>query len=370
MNQKHLSQSGGRPTGFTLVEIMTVTVIILVLAMLIFAGITSIGQKSVFTKCASVAKSIGTATKTYANDWQGWLNPNGDAFPAALNYPLYDLSSLLGAYNTYRSLTRGVNDFRCPADPSPRLMRSGYETSYQVSSFFIGKNLMRLPGKTVLLHEMVDSHPSRGRMGGTYLYSDLSCELSGQTQNSMPGLVSRWWDGTTGPVGKELARLVWSGDLVHLQSERLWILPTIYHMNPPAGRAIGDRIDNWNLLDNSGNPVSSEPNTVFGRWDGYLDFPSSGAWTIDAAALTPGVVSIQADCDGDGTLELVTPLGTARSATANIGQAGRYKVRFEYQKTVITTTLHEFRFCWQGPGGNPPRETIPLRRIWHIPYQD
>lgn len=110
-----------RRKAFTLVEVLTVIVIISILAAILFPAIGWMRNRSTHTVCADNIHQLGEAEHLYANDHDGWAPPattaaNGfliqfDADPAAVAASPAVLRNALAPY------IKSQDVWFCPGDP-------------------------------------------------------------------------------------------------------------------------------------------------------------------------------------------------------------------------------------------------------------
>jgi len=77
-----------RHAGFSLVEILVVTVIIALLIALLMPALQKARHQANWVKCQSNLRQIGVELLVYANSWRGWMYPPGlRSAPPQENWP-------------------------------------------------------------------------------------------------------------------------------------------------------------------------------------------------------------------------------------------------------------------------------------------
>ncbi|MBI3192621.1 MAG: type II secretion system protein, partial [Pedosphaera parvula] len=312
------------PKGFTLIELMVVITIISILAALIVPALQRAQATAMAANCMARAKAIAATIASYAPSWDGWTNPDRDAFVKELGYKLNTEQGYYGeAAGWYDPNTNPPNqselyasrikDVRCPTDPKPNINRHGIPQSYVVTSTFAGGNIMShigavsppkpsvqpasLSGGSIVqvgmtadqilaVKEAGKRHPSGRTLGGVetieghYVFADLHATL-GYAGPSIPGLKARaWHQGGPGNIkGVAESKLktpdyetVWT---TQMGGDGKWL----YVLNQlPAGGS------DWNISHsdsqgwNWGGWGQRWPLTFCWRWDGVCKFPKTGVY--------------------------------------------------------------------------------------------
>lgn len=140
--------------------------------------------KSQLATCMSRAQSIARGIRNYGSEWNGWFNPDRDYYVKMAGYRLsteqgYDASD-----------AERVEDFCCPADPSPRRNRHGYRSSYRPNTVFSGSSLVSTMPPVV--YETRRNHTEGNRLKGVYVLADMRVQL-GYDGPPIPGLKLEMW---------------------------------------------------------------------------------------------------------------------------------------------------------------------------------
>ncbi|MBI2191875.1 MAG: hypothetical protein HYU36_07820 [Planctomycetes bacterium] len=341
-----------------MVEFLAVALIIGLFSALIVKGMEVMSAKSKLLECSSKVKSIAQAVETYSNNWGGWTPPNGHQYPSLFMLPVFGESPFV------QGVANGAKDFICPVSGDPqstRYITTGYKSSYQLASSYIGFNRMAASRSVVVVaNDIAKRHASGKSKGAVYALSNGSQDLSGGSAKQpkyMPGLLSRWWNVggyNPAPAGYPAVELVWSENLARQYEDGLGFLPRgTYDPITPAVNAIAD----WDLS------TANEPDNVMGRWEGFLDFPSAGAWTISVRCDNSGGFGVDDNEDG------VVSVGERRGPTAGptdypfvLATPGRHAVEFYFFEGAAT---HFFEFSWTGPGF--PKAVIAVNFMSHMP---
>ena len=180
--------------GFTLIELMVVVVIIALLAALVIPALQMAQAHSMARNCLSRARSIAGAVSAYATAWEGWTNRDPDHYVKSFGYRLrsdrgyfgedpgtwvsaQSSSGPLKAESESESYAQKGKDFRCQADPVPRLTRHAIPSSYHVYAAFAGKNVMGLSSasnRILVVREAHKRHPlDSDNMERHYVFADL-----------------------------------------------------------------------------------------------------------------------------------------------------------------------------------------------------
>lgn len=104
-----------RSNGFTLVELLTVLVVIALLAAIITPRYLAARDNSTFTACSQNLKNVATALQTYAND-------NSQTYPSSLSQLTPQYLALLPS---------------CPTAAGPDTYSPSYESATQPPNFTV-----------------------------------------------------------------------------------------------------------------------------------------------------------------------------------------------------------------------------------------
>lgn len=125
-------------SGFTLVELLVVIVIIGVLAGMLLPSITGVKERGNRLSCASRLREIHKLAIAYAKDNEDMLpsydNPKANA-PMLLEEQL----------NTFcrKNYTRNLKIFKCPSRGSPTALSKEYQ--YEYNPYFTARRALRIP---------------------------------------------------------------------------------------------------------------------------------------------------------------------------------------------------------------------------------
>ena len=381
--------------GFSLLELLVITIIIAAVAGLILGGISIVQTKSLTTKCASRARSIGVAVKSYVSSWNGMANPfgYGGYFPALFGHPLADPAQQLRQSDFYGSTQSFdyvnadlVLDYRCPLDATPGDMLTGYRSSYQLSSTYVSGNSINSASNSILLHEPGTvstalptapytvrqvSNPGRhpnslGVKTPLYLFSDLHFEIpgggSGGDTQFLPGLLTSVYSTST------------------------WPSPA---GSPPSSDPFLELVWSENMVRDSRNPVlsaASEVTNILLLFVGYLEFPRDGKWKIYVDCKgQQGLMAVDANSDGgdpldDTVIQSRVPNNEQRndeqSTIAAINPTSSEKAAGSrvLKRRVVFTFLrynvpnyhdYHFRFSWENRSAGVAKTIIPASRLFH-----
>jgi len=195
--------------GFTLIELMVVVTIIAILAALIVPALQRAQAKAMGMNCMSRAKSIGSAIRTYASNYDGWTCSIKGSYVREFGYKLnHEAGYFLGdAANNWmgkstptqsEAYAGQVRDFRCPIHADPTSGPHGIPSSYQITSLWNGGNIMAQTGSAsaiLALREAGKRHPSHGEtFDQHYVFADLHATL-GYSGPALQGLKLKAWNG-------------------------------------------------------------------------------------------------------------------------------------------------------------------------------
>ena len=390
MRIKCMNRRAGRPpfrtlrSGFTLIELMVVVVIIAMLSLVLGKAASMVMGKSAMTDCAAKLRSIGTAVRAYASEWQGMTNPDGDGYPALFGHrvrqdPTYAPNDPTHSDHLACARRRlALTQFVCPLDQNPFVIQSGYRSSYQLASGFIGRNVMAVGSSrsTVLLSEMGKRHKNKGFQSAIYLFADLHFEISGPNPDNpseegvMPGLRSRWYNQSSNLTiyaSEPRKELVWSDPIVRESRDGLPFLPAEYY--DPGQSNPWQNVSDWD------ESSARNPRRIMGVWDGYIEFPSAGDWRLEFHHEQDDRCSLEIG----GTTSTAGP-SSGRNRTQVVirslalGAELRVPVEFKYLErgTGVGNGFPNsyFRLYWQKTDAPiMPRRPIPPDRMFHLPFE-
>ena len=222
--------SSERKRSFTLIELLVVIAIIAILAGMLLPALNKAKQSAQYIKCLGNLKSLGTAARNYANDYNDYIVPASYTagentiscifwqFSLAsylgikLNYPLMGITNKFYSSTTMASLIQKGSVFSCP---SYNLKVSIYDKvcygiAYGYSGRIIGytsgpwKKFKDISGKPVshqLLYGDTNEYGAFGNTGSDWakvLYHNLSTQTlpgPGKRHNGLGNYV--WADGHT-----------------------------------------------------------------------------------------------------------------------------------------------------------------------------
>ena len=298
----HISRTS---RGFTLIELMVVVTIIAILAALIVPALNSVVARTAGIRCLSQARSIAASLRTYAANWKGWTNPDADYFVKEFGHKLSSEEGYYGepagtwsADTSSRSYQRALEtrEFVCSVDPSPPRTRHVVPSSYAVTTFFAGMNVMTLDleaNRVLAVREVGGKrHPVPGdRMERSYVFADLSATL-GYDGPVFPGATLRCWNRSS-EAGifnvAEDALPAADYESIHAGSTSLdhyWAYMLQGRLD--VTRSYPNDWNNANIRDNRwyDYEIYGLLNVV-ARMDGFLKFPRDGNWEILARGYYP-----------------------------------------------------------------------------------
>ena len=355
-------------SGFTLIELMVVVVIIAMLSLVLGKAASMVMGKSAMTGCAAKLRSIGTVVRAYATEWDGMTNPNGDAYPAQFGHQLrLNPDDGLANPDYVQADAFAATEFLCPLDQNPFVIQSGYRSSYQLASGFIGRNVMAVGSSrsTVLMSEMGKRHKNKGFESAIYLFADLHFEITGPDPDNpgeegvMPGLHSRWYTSTSRnvPASEPKKELVWCDPIVRESRDGVHFLPMARYNSTSGWQTIPE----WD-----GGTAANEPRRILGVWNGNLEFPQAGSYTI----LFQAESSDETFLDVDGT---VAQGRGNRSVNVTISElVVPVEFRFVERGTGALSGFPRsyFRLYWQRTSAPlMTRRPIPAEAMFHLPFE-
>lgn len=378
--------------GFTLIELMVVVAIIVVLAALIIPALQMAQARALSQNCMAKGKAIATSIRTYSAGWDGWSNPDPEHYVKEFGYKLRNEKGYFGEdAGTWTrdeltqscSYARAVMDFRCPADPNPRITKHAIPTSHQVYSAFAGKNLMAftsLASRTIAVRENKKPHPGEANvLDGVYVFADLHATI-GYRGPPLAGLNVRYWNLKGNDWNSViLNNITKDPDYVdvwtwYLEEHYFWFLPEIgtdrwgeipdtltTHQHGHAGGA--GRV----------NGALGDPDWIIMRMDGYITFPVSGEWKFYESADNYVWMWIDTNENGEVDSDETATDTDASSHNFLMGQTVEadksYRFAFAYHESVLWNYYHIY---WHPPAdagpdvGNIGGE-VPATALSHIP---
>jgi len=366
------SKNGPR-NAFTLIELMVVVTIIAILAALIVPALQKAQAAAMSRKCMSIARSIASIVRTYASGWNGWTNQDRDYYVKEFGYKLsvedgyfpgdtannwYDPDAAAPSQSQQRAAT--IGDFACPVDDAAGINSHGIPASYEVMSDFAGSNIFSLTGdanRTLMVAELGKRHPGENfQTLRHFVYADLSVTLG--AVGYLKGILFRGWNSNSA---------IWSAAQTYpshavtttpLRIDSVW--------NTPLEAVTKDEF--FAFIPDGATPDWTRsihpyrPDNIVLRWEGYLEFPKTGQWTIDLSSRDDWLwawVDVDRDQEQDG--------GEISGTNANLV----LDVTVAKEKMACIFTYHEgtgnenFRIRWRGPGTNT--ESIPATALFHLP---
>lgn len=100
----------GRDSGFTLIEVMLVVMIIGIMAGLVVLNVSSVSRSSVVTACKTDWRVVDNAIKAYQNDNKS--NPTTTSASSFTNENLYDSATSTLVKNGYMSVLTAVSQVK------------------------------------------------------------------------------------------------------------------------------------------------------------------------------------------------------------------------------------------------------------------
>jgi len=288
-----------RLRAFTLIELMVVVTIIAILAALIVPALQKAQAKAMSIKCLAKARAIASAVRGYSSNWGGWTSTDPHHYVKDFGYrlrtepgyvngePGYDPPSQAGwaadtASASYQAASR-FDDFVCPVDENPGRTRHAIRTSFQVSSFFVGQNVAKLPtsmsaNEVLAVRETgTKRHPTdKDNLERNYVFADLSSSL-GYDGPVFPGYTVRCFNSSnfSGISGQDEGSLD-APEYEEVRTGSLAFPWSFFHV------LIGTGPSDWA----TGNDESWQTWHVCGlrnvvtRADGLLRFPHAGQWEL------------------------------------------------------------------------------------------
>jgi len=295
--------------GFTLIELMVVVTIIAILAALIVPALQRAQAKSMTMKCISIGRSIVGTIRAYSSNWNGFTHRDPAHYIKDFGYVLSDETGYDGdapctwandSTKASYATAQKIRDFVCPVDETPTDTDHAVPTSFQVTGFFAGKNIMNMTmeaNRTLALSELGDKrHPKgRERMERNYVFADMSATL-GYEGPVFQGMRLRAWNqgSSSGVLGVAESDLP-DPDFETIHAGRLywgdrWVETTLHGK---LDKKLGNTNNDWNW--NNGNYSTRGWHTthtwrffrVCVRLDGFLKFPAPGQWEFQSHAMAP-----------------------------------------------------------------------------------
>ena len=294
-----------RRRAFTLIELMVVVTIIAILAALIVPALQKAQAKAMAMNCLSRAKSIATSVRTYASSWDGWTNPDPQYYVKLMGFRI-DIPSSAGTgqetigylnndapgwasdstTQSYRH-AQSLGDLMCPVDESPRTTKHAIRSSYAVTSFFAGDNIMnnQMPSNEILaVSEVGKRHPRSGGAGGDvndghYVYADLHATL-GYTGPALAGSKLRVWHQSSDAGIRNIAESALPEPLFEEIYASDWHLPMDWSWGRLEGLLGSAANNDWYPIPRGGasNGRNQYPLNFCVRLDGILHLPVTGTW--------------------------------------------------------------------------------------------
>ena len=365
------SKNGPR-NAFTLIELMVVVTIIAILAALIVPALQKAQAAAMSRKCMSVARAIASSVRTYATGWNGWTNQDRDYYVKEFGYKLtteegyygeaantwYDPVAVAPSQSQQRAAT--ISDFSCPVDDSPGTNGHGVRSSYDVMSDFAGSNIFNMTGdanRTLMVAELGKRHPAENDQTlRHFVYADLSVTLG--AIGYLDGILFKGWNSSSAIWSAAQTYPTHAVNTTTLLIDSVWNTPLEAVTKDEFFAFIPDGAAPQWTRASSGN----YPDNVVLRWEGYIEFPKTGQWTIDLSYRDDWLwawVDVDRNQEQDG--------GEISGTNANLV----LDVTVAKEKLACIFTFHEggggerFRISWRGPGTST--EAIPATALFHLP---
>lgn len=281
--------------AFSLVEIMTVLVIIALAAALIVPALIHYQSKAGLTACMSKGKAIAQALRTYASENNGFTPTDEDYYVALMGYRVdypwsagtsWETKGYFGEPADWASDTSSqsyqhaqtINDFTCPVDGSPDTNLHGCKSSYRVGSAFRGGRSFGLFERdTIVVSERRNVHQTDEGDARLYVYGNGASEFA---VHAVPGLWCRGWNTSMGdwnaiknspyPNSTYLAvpelEMEWTRDFDVIENQFIFL---------PTRDRFAVAIQDWTPSANVQNPCN-----IILRWDGEITVSHTGNWRL------------------------------------------------------------------------------------------
>ena len=360
--------------GFTLIELMVVVTIIAILAALIVPALQKAQAKSMSMRCLATGRSIAATLRAYASNWNGWTNSDTDYYVKEFGYNLTSDQGYFGepagswstdtASQSYQHALR-IRDFRCPVDEAPPNTGHIIPSSFGVTTFFAGRNIMNMTdeaNRTLAVRELGSKrHPAGGNdeMERNYIFADLSATL-GYNGPVFPGWILRAWNkGSVNGIQGVAESALPTPDFETIGASSLWLdyrwAETLY------GKVDKKGIPNdWHHATYTPgtypvwgwgtNHIYPFPN-VTARVDGFIKFPRAGYWEFRASgAYALNACTFGISQDGGSP----TALADTTNFTTNTKGYTRYWWNDAYTQINVSDANNYYKFygVYLGHTGN------------------
>jgi type II secretory pathway pseudopilin PulG len=336
-------------SGFSLLELFVVVVIIAILAGLIIPMIGAASRKAMDKSCQNKGKQIASVISIYSVSNKGFTPSDAESYVKLMGFKLrtdygyfwcdppgnpncpYDPREAPNLWAneadspSYRYASK-LDDLSCPIDSTPVKTKHIVPSSYQL--LMAGENLMDVEdrSKRLLIRELGSRHADSSSKNGpgkekTYhvVFADGHAEPATQTEY-LPGLAVACWqfsdDTRWGKVKDDSIQ-----DLPHFT--------TVWSKSLTESRFnFLTQVGDWVNMDSAtGLPIPDKPDNFMIRMDGFIEFPTSGTWRFVAMAVEK--IYLWIDLDEDGNLDSIeiqerTNIGNLTNMiTLNGVQAGK-----------------------------------------------
>jgi len=298
--------------------------------------------KSQTVTCISRAKAVAAAIRNYAMNWDGWTHRGPDGYVKMAG------QKLKGEEGYNPKVAAEAEDFRCPADRSPRRNLHGYFSSYRVLDEIFGPGVMPLGDPPyLLLYEKGRRHPREGRLEAVYVFTDGSAQLG--YDKVLPGLGVKAWKADTvaweaakgdGPSPRPDYDDDWWDALDQWCYDYSW---QEFRPSRPAGAR--DAV----------HPARARtPRPVLVRFDGLLLFPTDGDWKLRIKGESRAYLWLDIDQDGEpnGAEEASHPGGSGGPESTHECPGMRAKTDYALKFLLHLKGADEMpRLWWVDPDG-------------------
>jgi len=355
-------------SGFTLIELMVVVVIIAILAAIIVPALQKAQATAMTRRCVSIGTSIATTLRAYSLRWKGYTNPDRNYFVKEFGYKLSSESGYFAGDDPYvwydpqatapsqsQRHAATIRDFCCPVEASPSLTTHGIPSSYVAVGPAVGGNMMNTllePSKTVIVGEMGDRHPGEGdSLENVIVFMD-GHSLVGGADIFLAGIQVKGWNTGSG------------GDFDSAKSNTLTTNPT-YGPTSWTRPMFANRTLFNGILPNP--PWGADPNSILLHFYGYIEIPDGGAWRIRTDEDDWGWFWLDGNKnDQQEANETSGGNGGEQERTWNL-QPGRYKFIYQFHEF---NGGERFNLRWWGPTGKQNGQSIPASAFFHMPGEE
>jgi len=362
--------------AFSLVEIMTVLVIVALAAALIIPALQHYQIKAGLAACMSKGKAIAQAVQAYTSENNGYSCSTDEDYYVVLmgyrvDYPTTE--GYFGEAPGWASNTasqsyqhaQSIKDFTCPIDGSPDTNRHACKTSYRVGySFRNGKREFKLfKSETIVVAGRRSIHQTDEGSGRLYVYGNGSAEF---VVRMASGLWCRgWnsgmsdWNAIKNNTHYEVPEMdePWDSNRDFYASRNA----SQFDFLPTRDR-FGVAIPEW---DSSG-VVRRFPRNIILRWDGFISVSQTGSWRLRLYAETARYLWIDLNGNGiDDSNERMERMSGGQISKNYSLQAGqRYRFAAMYGVGVPggsgNTDYRSFDYQWRDPSNATTRKPTDM----------